>query len=95
MDKLKEFKEKNFEELDRFLPVVEKVHGPHHNEIFDVAKVYGKLKAKIDAGDQNLDYEFKELRALTDNYKVPNDVCETYEKIYNVLEELNRIYESK
>ncbi len=95
MDKLNEFKEKNFPELDMFMPIVKRVHGPHHEEIFDVAKIYERMKTKLNAGDQYLDQEFAELKQVTDNYKVPDDVCETYEKIYNVLKELNEIYEEK
>lgn len=95
MDKLKEFKEKNFKELDAFMPIVKKVHGPNHKEIFDVADVYEDIKAKIDSDDDNLDKEFTDLKKITDNYKIPGDVCETYEHIYKQLEKLNKTYDNR
>lgn len=83
----------DFEHLDQFMPVVERVHGPHHEEIYDVAKVYHKLRKKLETGEKDLDPEFTELKKLTDNYKVPSGVCETYEFIYRELEKLNKLYE--
>ncbi len=93
MDKLNEFKKNSFKQLDQFMPVAEKVHGPRHKEIFDVAKIYGRIKAKLSSGDYKLDKEFAELKKTTNNYRAPDDVCETYEYIYNKLEELNKIYD--
>ncbi|MDO5025955.1 MAG: hypothetical protein Q4E03_05515 [Trueperella sp.] len=95
MENLNSFAEKNFAELDRVMPIVQKVHGPHHGEIFDVAKIYDAIKGKISAGDGDLDPEFTQLKTVTDDYTVPGDVCETFEKVYHTLAELNQIYESK
>lgn len=87
--------EKNFKELDIVMPIVKRVHGPHHGEIFEVSDIYETIKEKISRGDDNLDDELKKLREITGNYKVPGDVCETYEKIYKVLEEFDRSYENR
>ena len=38
-----------------------------------------------------IDEEFSQLREITDNYTVPNDACETYEAVYNMLAELMKI----
>lgn len=92
MDKILEFSKANFEELDQVMPIVERVHGPHHPEFFEVAQAYESIKEKLRKDDKNLDPEFEKLRKATDSYKVPGDVCETYEKIYKVLEELDKIY---
>jgi regulator of cell morphogenesis and NO signaling len=39
-----------------------------------------------------LDNEFEKLREITDNYRVPGDVCESYEAVYNMLDELDNAY---
>jgi iron-sulfur cluster repair protein YtfE (RIC family) len=85
-------KEEYFKTLDFYMPVVERVHGPHHAEIYDVAKVYEVMKDRLDRGDGSLDEDFAKLRQLTDDYQVPDDVCETYEAIYKMLEELDQAY---
>lgn len=40
--------------------------------------------------DAPLDEEFKNLREITNNYTVPEDVCESYEEVYNLLEKLDK-----
>ncbi len=90
---MNKYREIDFEHLDQFMPVVERVHGPHHKEFYEVAKVYDAIRAKIQDGNEDLDSEFGELKKLTKNYKVPGDVCETYEFIYRELEKLNQAYE--
>jgi regulator of cell morphogenesis and NO signaling len=47
-----------------------------------------------DAGSKKpeLSEEFSRLREITDNYKVPGDVCESYEAVYNMLAELDNAY---
>jgi len=32
------------------------------------------------------------LRETTNNYTVPDDVCESYEAVYNMLSELDKAY---
>ncbi len=43
-------------------------------------------------GRPDLDSEFTRLRAVTDNYTVPSDVCESYEAVYKMLLELDQAY---
>jgi iron-sulfur cluster repair protein YtfE (RIC family) len=86
-------KEDYFKTLDFYMPVVERVHGPHHAEIYDVAKVYEAMKDHLEQ-NRSLEGDFKKLRDLTDNYRVPEDVCESYEAIYQMLSELDRTYTS-
>ncbi len=45
-------------------------------------------------GKPDLVDEFVKLRKITDNYTVPEDVCESYEAVYNLLAELDKAYES-
>ena len=90
-----EVKERYLEQLEMFVPIVQRVHGPHHPEFHEVKDLFDALNAKIKAagGERpDLDEEFAQLRAVTDNYRVPDDVCETYEAVYKMLEELDKAY---
>lgn len=87
--------EKNLERLEQYVPIVARVHGGSHPEFYDVKRVFDEANVKI-KNQQNekphLDNEFKELRKITDNYTVPADVCESYEAVYDMLEELDKAY---
>jgi regulator of cell morphogenesis and NO signaling len=89
-------KEKNLERLDQYVPIVDRVHGDNHPEFHDVRKLFDEINVKIkEAGSENkpvLDNEFKQLHEITDNYTVPDDVCESYEAVYNMLAELDKAY---
>lgn len=71
-------------ELDKILPVVVRVHGEHHPELKEVAKLYDALKE-----GKNAETAAK-LREVTGNFAVPGDACPTYAKTYADLEELTR-----
>ncbi|MFA5576337.1 MAG: iron-sulfur cluster repair di-iron protein, ric [Tissierellaceae bacterium] len=97
MKKFNEMKEKNLNMLKQYIPVVARVHGPAHPEFYDVAKVFGRLLDKLDdtgIEEINLSEEFKSLRQITNNYLVPSDVCESYEAVYNMIDELDMAYHS-
>lgn len=47
------------------------------------------MKGKVDA---DLKDKFARLRDITGNYSVPEDVCESYEAVYKMLEELDIAY---
>jgi|SRR5690554_888737 len=86
-------KDTYLERLAMFVPIVDKVHGKHHPEFHDVRRVFETMKDKLDKADLSLDQEFKELKNITNNYEVPNDVCESYEAVYQMLETLNHAYD--
>ncbi|MBU5292968.1 iron-sulfur cluster repair di-iron protein, ric [Anaerosalibacter bizertensis] len=95
MTKFNEVRERNFEVLEQYVPIVERVHGENHPEFHKVRKLFDEINAKInEAGLEKpeLDHEFKQLREATDNYTVPGDVCESYEAVYNMLAELDEAY---
>lgn len=69
-------------ELDKILPVVERVHGEHHPELHEVARLYGELKQGKDAAAR--------LREVTGDFTVPADACPTFAKTYADLEALTR-----
>ncbi|MFA7532852.1 MAG: iron-sulfur cluster repair di-iron protein, ric [Tissierellaceae bacterium] len=94
MKEFNEVKEKNLNILKQYIPVVARVHGAAHPEFYDVAKIFGQMLDKLyDTGvELNLYDEFKTLREITESYVVPNDVCESYEAVYNMIDELDKAY---
>jgi regulator of cell morphogenesis and NO signaling len=79
------------------VPVVARVHGAHHPEFHEVRRLFEEIKAKVEAaggGQADLAREFAQLRELTDNYKVPGDVCESYAAVYEMLAELDAAYQA-
>lgn len=96
MKKFNEALEQNLGRLEQYVPVVARVHGGSHPEFHDVKRIFDEVSVKVKkAGSDkpNLDNEFKELREITDNYTVPGDVCESYEAVYNMLEEVDKAYQ--
>src|SRR5699024_5544772 len=88
----------NFEKLDLFTTAITRVHGENHPEAFEVRKLFESIQSKVKADGINkadLVNEFKQLRKVTDNYKVPSDVCETYDSVYHMLSELDQSYQAK
>jgi regulator of cell morphogenesis and NO signaling len=81
--------------LEKFVPIVARVHGKHHPEFHDVRKVFDTIFEKVkEAGTEKpeLSQEFTKLREITGNYTVPGDVCESYEAVYKMLAELDEAY---
>lgn len=69
-------KEEIIRELDKILPVVERVHGDHHPELHAVAALYTTLKENADP------MKLAQLRELTSDFTAPADACPTYIKTY-------------
>lgn len=81
--------------LTLYVPVVARVHGAHHPEFHQVKAVFDAMAAKIkEAGRKRpeLKEDFESLRAITKNYEVPGDVCESYEAVYHMLQDMDRAY---
>ena len=95
MTKFNELKAEYLERLELYVPVVARVHGESHPEFYKVKDVYHRMNEKLQSSGSErpeLEEEFKELRTITSDYKVPEDTCETYEAVYNMLGELDRAY---
>lgn len=91
-------KARNFERLELYVPIVERVHGGSHPVFHDVRRLFDEIKAKVKAAGSEkpeLDNEFKELRKITNNYAIPADVCESYEAVYNMLSEMDEAYQAE
>lgn len=92
-----EAKEKHFERLGQFTPIVDRVHGDNHPEFHEVKALWDTIQEKTEAAGSDkpdLDVEFSQLRDVTNHYAVPNDVCESYEAVYNMLEEVDKAYQA-
>jgi iron-sulfur cluster repair protein YtfE (RIC family) len=90
-------KENQLKTLGQYVPIVARVHGDNHPEFHEVRKVFDLLVKKIkDAGNEkpDLNAELAKLREITQNYTVPDDVCESYEAVYKMLEEVDRAYQA-
>ncbi|NLG81386.1 MAG: iron-sulfur cluster repair di-iron protein, ric [Bacilli bacterium] len=95
---LKEFKKMNninLRLLSQYVPIVARVHGEHHPEFHIVHSLFNEMMTIL---TKEIDYDlhtvFEKLRVVTDNYHVPEDVCETYEAVYRMLKELDASYYS-
>lgn len=95
MMKFNELKKEYSKKLELYVPVVARVHGGSHPEFYDVQKLYNKINEKIKGTESDkllLQEEFEELRRITNNYTIPEDTCESYEAVYNMLSELDEAY---
>ena len=63
-------------------PIIERVHGENHSEMTRVREITEALQRSDAAARTKL---FAELRAVTDDYAIPGDVCETFEATYRAL----------
>lgn len=86
-----------FKTLGQYVPVVARVHGGSHPEFHEVKKIFDSIVVKTNEADSDtpqLNEEFAKLREITDNYTVPNDVCESYEAVYKMLSQLDKAYQA-
>lgn len=91
-----EAKAEHFPKLKQYVPIVAKVHGKNHPEFHEVHKVFDEINQRIKEASSKrpeLSEEFAKLREITNNYSVPDDVCESYEAVYNMLAELDSAYQ--
>lgn len=89
---IKDYMNEHKEDLDLFTSALTKAHVDAHPEVKVVRELYVKIQYKIDVDIKDLDHEFETLKRITNNYEIPNDVCGTYEKTYQLLKEANRLY---
>ena len=98
MTTFNEFVKDNFERLDLFTTAITRAHGKNHPEAFEVRELFEKINAKLEGVDTNkpdLSEEFLQLNEVTNNFKVPKGVCETYEAVYQMLSEAELAYKAE
>lgn len=90
-----EVKETIFPTLEQYVPIVARVHGKNHPEFHEVHQIFNAIIDKTKAADNvnpDLNEEFIKLREISNNYAVPDDVCESYEAVYKMLAEVDEAY---
>ena len=93
-----EAKKAHLETLKQYVPVVDRVHGGSHPEFHEVRSLFETLAKKMEtagADRPDLEAEFSRLREVTDDYTVPEDVCESYEAVYAMLADLDKAYRAQ
>lgn len=94
MDKFRELKNLYLEKLNKYIPIVARVHG-NHPELREVQTLFKSIYQKIqDSGEEmpDLEVEFLKLREITTDYMVPEDACETYRAVYEMLASLDKAF---
>lgn len=87
-----------FPKLELYTSAITRAHGKNHPEVFKVQELYHVIKTKTkDAGARKPDLypDLAQLRTVTKNYTVPEDVCETYAAVYQMLSEIDRSYQAE
>lgn len=79
---------RHIEKAAQLAPIVERVHGGHHPELTRVREITQALHQSDNTA--NGPALFQELRTVTDNYAIPNDVCEAFEATYYALESADK-----
>lgn len=90
-----EAEKKYFQTLKQYVPIVARVHGGNHPEFHEVRNLFDEIVKKTNgagANEPELSEEFTRLREVTDNYRIPGDVCESYAAVYNMLSEIDKAY---
>lgn len=83
----------NIKRLRQIVPVVARVHGEHHPEFHKVKILFDELDHHYSLNKEaNLIDIFVSLKEVSDDYRIPNDVCETYEAVYVMLSQLDHAY---
>jgi regulator of cell morphogenesis and NO signaling len=93
----KEAKQRYLKTLQQYVPIVARVHGNNHPEFHHVRSVFDELVRIVqEAGTKRpeLHDQFARLREITGAYRVPGDVCETFEAVYRMLAELDAAYQA-
>lgn len=80
--------DQNLAEAAEYAPIIERVHGANHPELTRVREITLEIRDSNDP--QRRSVLFAELRAVTQNYAIPDDVCETFEATYKALERADR-----
>lgn len=78
----------HLESAAEYTALIERVHGENHPELTRVREITESLQENDDpVRTREL---FGELRRVTNDYAIPEDVCETFESTYRSLERADR-----
>ena len=79
------------QQLERLVPIVERVHGDNHKELHDVSLLFEELEGyyQSDRFDETSEI-FEKLKHVTNNYQLPEDACQGYQELYSLLQQLEQ-----
>ena len=84
-----------FPTLKQYVPIVDRVHGEHHPEFHEVRAISNTVIEKTEVAASikpELTQEFSKLREITADYTIPDDVCESYAAVFNMLTKNDKAY---
>lgn len=88
--------EEHFVELDKYSKTIAKVHGGNHPELLEVRELFLAMQEKVQqkAKQALFEPEINRLRVITNDYQVPADGCQAYQKTYDLFEALDEAYKN-
>lgn len=87
MSQLTDYLNQHQETLELYTTAITRAHGTHHPEVFQVKALYDEIAHKLAEVTEELDVaeEFAQLRKITADYHIPDDVCPTFTATYGML----------
>lgn len=79
---------RHIEKAAQLAPIIERVHGEHHPELTRVREITEDLQRSENATAAVP--LFQELRSVTEDYAIPEDVCEAFEATYRALQRADK-----
>lgn len=79
---------RHIEKAAKLAPIIERVHGEHHPELTRVREITLELQDSNNA--TTAVPLFQELRTVTGDYAIPEDVCEAFEATYRALKRADK-----
>lgn len=80
----------NQETLDLYTTAITRAHAAHHPEVFEVQSIYKVIQEKVRKGE-NIKEDFVKLREITNEFFIPDDVCQTFEKTYKLFAQADKL----
>lgn len=80
----------DLDELNKILPVVQRVHGGNHPELSRVGEIYTDILNGIKSGksSEGMVKLLDELKSITGSFMAPADACATFCRTYELLAKL-------
>lgn len=96
MTKVTDYLKENQATLDLYTTAITRAHGAHHPEVFQVKALYDSISQKLTETTENPDLSatFAQLRELTADYQIPDDVCPTFTATYQMLAKADSLQEA-
>ncbi|TDW26064.1 hypothetical protein EDD63_10285 [Breznakia blatticola] len=91
---VKDYIQEHQERLDLYTKAIVNAHGQHHPEVYEVRELYKEIEMRS-LHHQDIQQTVARLKAVTSDFAVPSDVCQTFLQTYEMLGELAEIAASE